>query len=1570
VHILTQDVILSLSSSDLYDSHTAIRHLAEVDPAGHTVDVTLPLTLRKHRAFTPWLTAGRTVGGSKRTLPVQHQQVIMTFSQPLSQPVHYHGPFTHKASFDVRVGGAVVRTLFDTGATVSVVSRRFLNKFGISYQKDKSSGHVDGFGGGSIATIGTAMVPVKLGKHQPVHLFQVIPDADSGYDCILGDDFLHPYGISIGYHAQVVKAKMYVDTPKECIALQRKIAPPPSTPQVCTFASTPDPDPSKPGSWKELKSLNHDISAGKQVAYRIHLLSKGDAAGNPESLSGLPPEIQSVIQKHSGPGGTLAGTIPPHTHAIGFECHIELLEGAKPVYIRQYRLTPLEKEELITRVQEFIAKGWIEPSSSCWSSSVLFAPKPNGKLRFCVDFRHLNARTAQNKGPIPNQGELLDSLHGSSVFSALDLASGFYQIAMAQDSKAVTAFPTPFGLYQWCVMPMGLCNAPAIFQQAMNTILRDHILGGYCKVYLDDVVIMSKDMATHAEHLDKVLTSLHQHNLFCQLPKCTWAQPQLRYLGHIVSGQGVAPDPSKVKALDSWDPPVQLVAQLAAAQAADSQKEATQLQEQIATQCRRFLGFMNYFNRFIPRYSDMACDLHGHTQKNPPVWTQACTDAWNQLKTCLKRATMMYHPDFSLPFHVYSDASTKAIGGVLIQFQDDVAHPVAYVARKLTSAEVNYTTTEQEMLAFVYCFAQWRCYLEGSQVFLHSDHEPLTWLATQERPNRRQARWLEFLAGFSYRILYVKGDENVVADALSRMLSPPDDVQFQLPGDGWPLHVPSCSQYDADQVPNSRSCSVYSISLDDAATGRSPTGSAYPRPGSPGSVRRADGVGIPPPLSASAGRKPGTPVAARMAAGGARDGTGCGALTVSPGDLQSPFHRYILLGGYTRRTGQLEAAPGVSKPSQRDRHGADQSAGGEVVIPAKRTRGTKSAVRSAKRVAFADSVRLHNDSNYTTASEPDFSTDPQPVSAQPAAGSVSRGQEISASEPTVDTHEPPVSSSGDVTPPELGQPAGVATSLAPELDPSLSAYELLAEQLFDRIRSCLKTDTAVQSESQLHQYQLKPGKGDLLWRGNLLYVPKGEGLRQDILHWHHDVPWCGHLGIQKTLELVRRQFWWPGMSADIKDYVQSCFKCQSDKLDRRLRRPPLTFIEAPSSCWRTMGVDLIVDLTPTEPDGYNAILVFMCFLSKMVRLVATHSTLTTAGFVELFFKEVFPHYGMPTKIVSDRGPQWNSEFFRALCDKADIRLSLSTAYHPQTNGLVERTNEVVETALRHYVAPDQKDWNKTLPFIEFALNDAHKDASGTAPFRMNRITVPLTPFEAVKERIATQKDITCPQSECSTWMGVSVPQGERTFLQAQEQFLRARQSVHWAKCKMKEVHDRKGVVNNHYSTGQLVWLSTKHISLRHPSLRHKFSPKFIGPVKVLECSQNGSTVLLDLPTNLQIHPRVSVALVKPFKVRDSVSVQPVWIDGAQEWEVEAIINHNIVSTRSKKKQKFVEFLVQWKGNCEPSWHEFKDCENCIQTVEKYLTQCTKGIRAKIYKALPQAELSWLSDTFQCEALTL
>lgn len=406
---------------------------------------------------------------------------------------------------------------------------------------------------------------------------------------------------------------------------------------------------------------------------------------------------------------------------------------------------------------------------------------------------------------------------------------------------------------------------------------------------------------------------------------------------------------------------------------------------------------------------------------------------------------------------------------------------------------------------------------------------------------------------------------------------------------------------------------------------------------------------------------------------------------------------------------------------------------------------------------------------------------------------------------------------------------------------------------------------------------------------------------------------------------------------------------------------------APDGCWRTLGVDLIVDLPQTAGDEYNAICVFVCHLSKMVRLIPTRTTLDTRGFAKLFFREVFPHYGMPQVIVSDRGTQWNSEFFKELCDYANIRLHLSTAYHPQTNGLVERTNEVVEAALRHFVAADHRDWDEFLPFIEYALNSTYHQSTQSTAFRMNRVTLPQNPFEAVVGNLKTNSGMNHATSEMASWIGMSDLSGARTVLNAQEQFAWARRCVHLAKSRMKEFHDKKGTASHLYEAGQMVWMSLRNVALRHPSLRHKLVPRYIGPIKILE-TVGRNAVRLDMPASLdKIHPTVSVSLLKPFWVRAGLPAPPVNIDGELEWEVEAIIGHNVVQSRSKKVPTLVEFQVQWKGDFDTSWHEFVDFEHSIASVEAYLNSCSKAARQRIYKGLKADELSCLSPALRREA---
>jgi hypothetical protein len=281
-----------------------------------------------------------------------------------------------------------------------------------------------------------------------------------------------------------------------------------------------------------------------------YLTRQVSPAPHAQDISTVPSEIRRFIDTHQQTGGTL-GPVPPHTTAAGFEMHIDTLPGARPRAARQYRLTPIEKAELEKQVKHLIDVGWVKPAVSPWASSILFAPKPGGKLRLCVDYRYLNENTIKNTYPLPRIDTLLDQLQGHKYFTALDLASGYHQIRMADDSQPKTAFRTPDGLYQWTVMPFGLTNAPSVFQQAMHVVLQG-LLGKICLAYLDDIIIISKTLEEHADHIDTVLTRLHGHQFFCNFSKCQFAMTEIKYLGHIVSAASVKPDPHKVQVLSEW----------------------------------------------------------------------------------------------------------------------------------------------------------------------------------------------------------------------------------------------------------------------------------------------------------------------------------------------------------------------------------------------------------------------------------------------------------------------------------------------------------------------------------------------------------------------------------------------------------------------------------------------------------------------------------------------------------------------------------------------------------------------------------------------------------------------------------------------------------------------------------------------------------------------------------------------------------------------------------------------------------------------------------------------------------
>ncbi len=345
---------------------------------------------------------------------------------------------------------------------------------------------------------------------------------------------------------------------------------------------------------------------------------------------------------------------------------------------------------------------------------------------------------------MPQIQDILESLYGATIFSTLDLKSGYWQVGMDEDSIQKTAFVTKNAQYEFVRLPFGLKNAAATFQRLMNNILRDYI-GNFCFVYLDDIVIYSKAVQDHFQHLKQLFAKLEVSGLTLNLKKCSMLQKTITYLGHVVSEEGVRTEASKVKAVQDFPAPKNL-------------KEV-----------QRFLGLASWYHRFISHFSEQAAPLYALKAKNATWdWTVECQNAFDDLKYALQRAPVLMPPDFTKDFKVQTDASDIGLGAVLTQDFDGAEHVIAYASRLLHGAEKSYSTAEKECLAVVWAVEKWRQYLEGRNFEVLTDHSALTWVFNHPKPSSRLTRWALRLQGFSFTVRYRKGSCNVVPDALSR----------------------------------------------------------------------------------------------------------------------------------------------------------------------------------------------------------------------------------------------------------------------------------------------------------------------------------------------------------------------------------------------------------------------------------------------------------------------------------------------------------------------------------------------------------------------------------------------------------------------------------------------------------------------------------------------------------------------------------------------------------------------------------------------------------------------------------
>lgn len=421
-----------------------------------------------------------------------------------------------------------------------------------------------------------------------------------------------------------------------------------------------------------------------------------------------------------------------------------------PIYTKSYRYPFVHRQEVKDQIAKMLSQGIIRPSESAWSSPIWVVPKKadasgKQKWRLVIDFRKLNDKTVDDKYPIPNIADVLDKLGKCQYFSTLDLASGFWQVEMDQNDIHKTAFTVEHGHFEFLRMPMGLKNAPSTFQRVMDNLLRG-LQNEVCLVYLDDIIVFSTSLQEHIINLEKVFQRLRESNFKIQMDKSEFLKLETDFLGHVITRDGVKPNPDKIATIEKYPLP------------------------KTTKQIKQFLGLLGYYRKFIPDFARLTKPMTSCLKKNSKITLDKIyVDCFEKCKKLLTNDPILQYPDFSKEFILTTDASNFALGAILSQGPIGSDKPISFASRTLNESEINYSTIEKELLAIVWATKYFRPYLFGRKFKIVTDHKPLQWIMNLKEPNSRLTRWRLKLSEYDFSVVYKKGKNNTNADALSRI---------------------------------------------------------------------------------------------------------------------------------------------------------------------------------------------------------------------------------------------------------------------------------------------------------------------------------------------------------------------------------------------------------------------------------------------------------------------------------------------------------------------------------------------------------------------------------------------------------------------------------------------------------------------------------------------------------------------------------------------------------------------------------------------------------------------------------
>ena len=994
----------------------------------------------------------------------------------------------------------------------------------------------------------------------------------------------------------------------------------------------------------------------------------------------------------------------------------------QPINTRQYRFPQLHKEEINKQVEELLENGIVKHSQSPYNTPVWIVPKKedskgNKRWRMVLDFRALNNKTIGDAYPLPNIVDILDQLGGAQYFSVIDLASGFHQIKMHPEDSHKTAFTTPFGHYEFDRMPFGLKNAPATFQRLMDLVLTG-LQGEELFVYMDDIVIYAKSLEEHERKYNALIQRLQKANLKLQPDKCEFLKSEVTYLGHVISRDGVKPDPKKLEAVENFPHP------------------------KTPKNIKQFLGLAGYYRRFIPNFSNLAKPLTNLLKNDTKFkWTSAQEDSFQTLKQKLCEEPVLQYPDFSKPFILTTDASGIAIGGILSQGEINKDRPVAYASRTLTDADkkrLKYDTYEKEALAIIYCVKHFRPYLYGRKFTLVTDHKPLTWFQNAQDANMRILRWRLKLAEYNYDVVYKAGKTNVNADALSRNPVNLHEIQCKIikqrrilnpnnPEDAEEISkiLEESDNEEEQEVEDDDLYLHYSdseeiedpISEQDLLIDNIDTQVTEKSSDSPGEQVIEKALIHDPPTRD------------RM-----RTRSQTTKLKENTEKIQQKNELPNEEDSIQEYPEEKENVERKDKEIEKEEEELDEI-NKNIASKKKKPVIIENKIIKSNIIDSRDLLFLRKDH---VAYFVDIHGNPLDAGSQKLfeRNELPNLESLTLGKAKAIKHKKYYHVALPICEESREGPTLTLNNIINTLKDLRHVTEKLKLETISIAKTELINNVPWNNiKSQLQIIFIDAPTKLIICNEQIKYPPKD--LRSVIISEMHSLPTGGHRGVTKTYSRIKHNYYWENLKSDVQKFIQQCLQCQLKKLVRVKTKQPMVITDTPGSSFDKVAMDIVGPLPKTE-NGNEYILTLQDQLTKFSMGIPLPNQ-TSETIAEAFVDRFICTFGAPKAILTDQGRNFISDLMKKIAKLFKIRKFRTTAFHPQSNGSLERSHHALGEYLKQY-ANERKQWDRWIGLAMFNYNTNIHEATKHTPYELifGKIArIPSNEILAPDDKLAT-----------------------------------------------------------------------------------------------------------------------------------------------------------------------------------------------------------------------------------------